>query len=511
MPKAEAGSLKDMANKSKARGLQKLRFYCQMCEKQCRDENGFKCHTLSEGHLRQMALFAANPERFMDQFSADFDTSFMRLLSQRFGTRCVAANLVYNEHIQDKEHVHMNATMWPTLTDYVKYLGRTGKVVAEETERGWFITYIDRDPEAVRRAERVAQRREQDSAQAARVEDEVEAQAAAAAAALAAAQGVLEGPEGGEGEEGSSSSSSSSYKRARGASSSAAAHALAPGLEAEGSDPAAPRLGVKLGLSVAQLRGAGVPRQAFFGGEDDEEEEEEEEEEGEREDREEGVNGEGPSAAAAAAAAAAPSVAGTKRSRWDTGASVAASATAAAPAASAAAGGGGGAARAPSALPSLHSFMAEEQAARARLEARRVAAESAAAAAAAASAAAAAAAAAAPSDHPWLLPGISVRVINASVGGGAYHKAKGVVTEVEEGGYVGRVQLASGDVLRLDCADLETVIPAVGGGVLVLRGAHRGAQGTLAALHVDRFCADVQLGALLLRGLEYTDFSKCKG
>lgn len=25
-----------------AKGLQKLRWYCQMCQKQCRDENGFK-------------------------------------------------------------------------------------------------------------------------------------------------------------------------------------------------------------------------------------------------------------------------------------------------------------------------------------------------------------------------------------------------------------------------------------------------------------------------------------
>ncbi len=32
-----------------------------MCEKQCRDENGFKCHTMSESHLRQMRLYAENP------------------------------------------------------------------------------------------------------------------------------------------------------------------------------------------------------------------------------------------------------------------------------------------------------------------------------------------------------------------------------------------------------------------------------------------------------------------
>ena len=39
MPKAEKGSAKDIANKMKAKGLQKLKFFCQMCNKQCRDEN----------------------------------------------------------------------------------------------------------------------------------------------------------------------------------------------------------------------------------------------------------------------------------------------------------------------------------------------------------------------------------------------------------------------------------------------------------------------------------------
>ena len=50
--KAEAGTPKWLANKMKSKGLQKLRWYCQMCEKQCRDENGFKCHTMSEVKTR---------------------------------------------------------------------------------------------------------------------------------------------------------------------------------------------------------------------------------------------------------------------------------------------------------------------------------------------------------------------------------------------------------------------------------------------------------------------------
>ena len=48
MGKNEVGGPKWLANKMKSKGLQKLRWYCQMCQKQCRDENGFKCHTMSE-------------------------------------------------------------------------------------------------------------------------------------------------------------------------------------------------------------------------------------------------------------------------------------------------------------------------------------------------------------------------------------------------------------------------------------------------------------------------------
>ncbi len=82
-----------------------------------------------------MALFAENPHKLMDEFSDDFEKTFLDLLSRRFGTRRVAANIVYNEYIADKEHLHMNSTMFETLTGFVKYLGRTGKCVIDETEK----------------------------------------------------------------------------------------------------------------------------------------------------------------------------------------------------------------------------------------------------------------------------------------------------------------------------------------------------------------------------------------
>ena len=101
--------------------------------------------------------------------------------------------------------------------------------------------------------------------------------------------------------------------------------------------------------------------------------------------------------------------------------------------------------------------------------------------------------------------------MNPSVGGGAYFQAKGTVVAVEQGGFAGTVQVAGLDSLRIDSDELETVVPSEGGAVAVLRGQHRGATGVLVKIHVERFCADVQVGGLLLQGLEYTDLSRYKG
>lgn len=37
--------------------------------------------------------------------------------------------------IADKQHVHMNATKWDTLTTFVKYLGKQGHCLVDETEK----------------------------------------------------------------------------------------------------------------------------------------------------------------------------------------------------------------------------------------------------------------------------------------------------------------------------------------------------------------------------------------
>ena len=154
MGKEKGGFLtpKAIANRIKAKGLQKLRWYCQMCEKQCRDENGFKCHCMSESHQRQMTMFSENSGAFMDEFSKEFEEGMLEIIARKAKSQRASANQIYKEYIAFKTHFHMNATVWETLTDFIMYLGRTGKCEVDETEKGWFLTYIDRDPVKLREA-----------------------------------------------------------------------------------------------------------------------------------------------------------------------------------------------------------------------------------------------------------------------------------------------------------------------------------------------------------------------
>ncbi|KAI8340210.1 domain of Kin17 curved DNA-binding protein-domain-containing protein [Chlamydoabsidia padenii] len=142
---------KALANKMKAKGLQKLVYYCQACEKQCRDANGFKCHTQSESHQRQMMLVADNPGKYVVNYSEEFKKDFLGILSRRHGTKRVFANSVYQEYIADRNHIHMNATRWDSLSGFVQHLGREGICQVDETERGFWITWIDNSPKALAR------------------------------------------------------------------------------------------------------------------------------------------------------------------------------------------------------------------------------------------------------------------------------------------------------------------------------------------------------------------------
>ena len=174
--RAEYGTPKWLANKMKSKGLQKLRWYCQMCQKQCRDANGFKCHMTSESHQRQLLLFGENPGRFLHGYSRDFQKDFNAILRRQYNQKRVLANVVYQQYISDKNHVHMNATCWVTLTSYVKHLGRTGMCEIEESEKGWYITWVLKDPEEELREKKAAKKEKMAKDDEERIKEYIEAQ-----------------------------------------------------------------------------------------------------------------------------------------------------------------------------------------------------------------------------------------------------------------------------------------------------------------------------------------------
>ena len=147
-----------------------------MCQKQCRDANGFKCHITSESHQRQLLLFGENPGRFLHGYSRDFQKDFNAILRRQYNQKRVLANVVYQQYISDKNHVHMNATCWVTLTSYVKHLGRTGMCEIEESEKGWYITWVLKDPEEELREKKAAKKEKMAKDDEERIKEYIDAQ-----------------------------------------------------------------------------------------------------------------------------------------------------------------------------------------------------------------------------------------------------------------------------------------------------------------------------------------------
>lgn len=136
MARAEIGTAKYLSKRLKASGLQRLRYYCQLCAKQCRDANGFKNHLSSPSHTHRANDLGESGKagQVVQNYSNTLKSDFLRMLRVNHGTKAINANKFYQEYIlSDKHHVHMNATRWSSLTSFVKYLGENGLVKVTET------------------------------------------------------------------------------------------------------------------------------------------------------------------------------------------------------------------------------------------------------------------------------------------------------------------------------------------------------------------------------------------
>jgi len=59
----------------------------------------------------------------MNSFSREFEKNFVDILKRKGGRR-IKANEIYQEYIKDRNHFHMNATVWSTLSGFVAYIGK---------------------------------------------------------------------------------------------------------------------------------------------------------------------------------------------------------------------------------------------------------------------------------------------------------------------------------------------------------------------------------------------------
>lgn len=102
--------------------------------------------------------------------------NFLELLRTTHGEKKVHINQFYQQVIADKEHIHMNATKWNSLTQFAGFLGREGYCRVEETEKGLFVAWIDRSPETMRKREAVMRKERQDKGDEEREQQQIQEQ-----------------------------------------------------------------------------------------------------------------------------------------------------------------------------------------------------------------------------------------------------------------------------------------------------------------------------------------------
>lgn len=343
-----------------------------------------------------------NQGKFIGSYSEEFKRAFLNMMATSHRNSRVSANIVYNEYIAHKEHIHMNATRWTTLTEFIKHLGREGICEVDETPKGWFLTYRPEDKEEKMRQAMKAKRKvaeeEEDDRNARLIREQIER---ANAALPEHAKRHAEATELDENAKGELKLSLAGVKRIKTAEELDRAKPLPTALEA-----------FNRASQVASDAAAGLIKAQ--------------------------------------------------------------------------------AAKKPSALDEIfQKGVAAKEAAKAKpVDAP-----------------------AAGKDVPWLQPGIVVKIVSKALQSEGLYKKKGAVRRCLQGGYVAEIDVIdTGTRVQVDQTELETVLPSVGGAVVVLKGEHRGLTGKMDGLETDKYVAVVTLREGPNKGatvrFDYEDISK---
>ena len=124
-----------------------MKWYCNYCKRQCSDENGYKVHSSTFAHQAAVERYNRDPSGNRTAASNDFLSGFCAVL-QGFSARqklkkgtvgsdddWVDSNLVYQEYIKDRHHVHLSGTRWKSVAGFVRFLGQKGVAVVKKKKK----------------------------------------------------------------------------------------------------------------------------------------------------------------------------------------------------------------------------------------------------------------------------------------------------------------------------------------------------------------------------------------
>ena len=99
----------------------KLRFYCAACRKQCRDGHGFKQHCETPKHLAEMQAFSADPDKFLNLWSFEFERGFIEVVKARKNAgQPLNVKKVYSQLLSDSEATKISGTRWNKIDDFLR-------------------------------------------------------------------------------------------------------------------------------------------------------------------------------------------------------------------------------------------------------------------------------------------------------------------------------------------------------------------------------------------------------
>lgn len=108
----------------------------------------------------------------------------------------------------------------------------------------------------------------------------------------------------------------------------------------------------------------------------------------------------------------------------------------------------------------------------------------------------------------WIAEGIVVKMTDKAAAGGKYYGKKGIIRKLPSKFVAELEMLDSHDVIRADQDFLETVVPNIGGPVMLLVGDYRGKKGAMRGLHIDEYKASIETEDKKILKVAYECFSK---